>query len=193
MRENTIAVIMFCGPRTPDGFAETVRIRRATDLALSERTSLYIVGDDHGGEDVARYASMAREHSRCESTVVPRGKTIDNTQTITKIVPVLNVSAEANTWTNAQAVAKEIASAGLLEVYLVTEAYHMPRAKLLLEHALRDACKRHAPKVTEAPVVSAIPTPIEILAAENRKRKSVGIQEMIESPNAARRRAATAA
>ena len=185
-REKTTGVVMLCGPRTPDGFPETVRIMHAVKLALSERTTLYIVGDAHNGEDVARYASMAREHAKHESTKAD-GAVIGHMQTIKRIVPVLNLAKEADTWTNAQAIAKEMVGVTRrFELFLVTEVYHMPRAKLLLERALREVCGDNAPKVTEAPVTSAVPTDRMILINENFLRAKLGIHVMLEIPKEAR-------
>ncbi|MCX6714727.1 MAG: YdcF family protein [Candidatus Uhrbacteria bacterium] len=174
MRENSVAVVLLCGPRSPTGHTSTIRVFRAIELAKSLRTKLFIVGDAYNGEDVRHFASMAREHGLPDNLRVGR-------QVINHVVPVLNVSADANTQTNAEAVAHVIAKSTIREVYLVTEEYHMLRAALLLQRALKAACT-HPPTVIEQPVISATPTAAEILTRENVLRTELGIHAQIVIP-----------
>lgn len=123
---NNVVVVMFCGPRTKSGFPSALRILKAIEVAQSSRCKLFIVGADtnkannESFADIDMFKSMAIEHG---------------VDTAAVHVP----ATEANTRTNAEAIAHAIAKpkyANLIDLCLVTDHWHMPRALLHMKDAL---------------------------------------------------------
>lgn len=152
MRNNGV-VVLFCGPRTTSGHPSTRRITHAIDVAVSERHRLLIVGDAYNGEDLELFASMAKEHD------------------VDQVIPITVPSEIANTKTNAQAVATELAKhafQSVNRVWLVTDYWHMKRAQYHLAAELKALRGNNVPELIALNVTSSFVVAESVLERESK-------------------------
>lgn len=136
----TVAVVMFCGPHDEGDRTPTRRIDHAINLARQFDAPLFIAGDAFGGAEVAGFQVRAWQAgvSQVLSAFDSRHCTLADAQSVAaKIV--------------------EYRLDRLVRLHLVTDWWHMERAKAMLE----GECERMVGRrihVTPSPVLTG-PTP----------------------------------
>lgn len=116
-----IAVAMFCGPHDEGTQTPMRRIDKAVELALVYQATLFVAGDAFNGDEISFFQMHA----------LKRG--------VTRVIPAYD--SRSNTLGDAQAVARCIRQRstleGLRKIYLVTDWWHLERAKAMLIGELR--------------------------------------------------------
>lgn len=149
-------VAMFCGPHDEGGGVARRRIDKAIETALEHQIPLLIAGDGNNCKDVTVFMEMAR--SRGAHHVIGL------------------YDSEANTRSDAVCVSNQLKNnpefARVREIYLVTDFWHMPRAKTILEAICRQ--DRLEVQIISMPVTNG-PMPPEIVLAGERQ----GIEDFL--------------
>jgi len=143
-------VAMFCGPHDEGNVVPRRRIDKAVEAALEHQVPLLIAGDGNNHRDVTAFMEIARF----------RG--------VRHVIGLYD--PEANTLSDAVCVAKQVNDnpefARVRRIYLVTDFWHMPRAKMMLE----TVCIEYALQldVISSPVTSGPMPPEAVLLGERQ-------------------------
>ena len=137
----TSIVAMFCGPHDENGGVSLRRPDAAIAYAQRVGLPLVICGDGNGGKDCTHFRTRALNAGLCD------------------VVDLYGL--DANTLSDARSLCTLLARSSEFRdvhtVHLVTDWWHMMRARLFLEHLLRElACAR---VVSVEPVNVACPDP----------------------------------
>lgn len=109
-------VVVFCGPHEEGRSVPMLRISRAIAVALARELPILIAGDGNRGQDVRFFARRARNAG------VRSGCGLYN--------------GEASTLNDARMVAERLQGAQLSRIHLVTDNWHMRRARAMLASEL---------------------------------------------------------
>lgn len=149
----SLAVVMFCGPHDEGDQTPTRRIDHAISLAIRLEAPLFIAGDAFHGEEVERFCYRARYAG------------------VMYVIGAYDSRHERQcTLSDAKTVTSKIGERGftrLSRLHLVTDCWHMKRAKQMLENELFIGLNKVFEVVAES-VHTGPPPPAETIALEQQ-------------------------